>query len=68
MKFYHIHIVLYNFVQNRYMIAFGIVAFSSCVSYLYYMRKSAAEDGAKTYTALDDQDQLVLRKKRSRWE
>ena len=60
--------VLYNFVQNRYMITFGILAFSSCALYLYNMRMSAAQDGAKTYTALDDEDQLVLRKKRSRWE
>ena len=50
------------------MITFGILAFSSCVLYLYNMRMSASEDGAKTYTALDDQDQLVLRKKRSRWD
>ena len=50
------------------MITFGILAFSSCVLYLYNMKTSANEDGAKTYTALDDQDQLVLRKKRSRWD
>ena len=50
------------------MITFGILAFSSCVLYLYNMRMSANEDGGKTYTALDDQDQLVLRKKRSRWD
>jgi len=53
---------------NRYMITFGILAFSTCVLYIYNMRRSAAEDLANTYTALDDQDQLVLRKKRSRWE
>ena len=50
------------------MITFGILAFSTCVLYIYNMRRSAAEDLANTYTALDDQDQLVLRKKRSRWE
>ena len=50
------------------MITFGILAFSTCVLYIYNMRRSAAEDFANTYTALDDQDQLVLRKKRSRWE
>ena len=50
------------------MIAFGISAFSACVLYLYNMRKNTELNGAKTYTALDDEDQLVLRKKRSRWE
>ena len=66
MKFCHLFI--FYFVQNRYMITFGILAFSTCVLYIYNMRRSAAEDFANTYTALDDQDQLVLRKKRSRWE
>ena len=56
------------FAQNPYMISFGIVAFSTCVAYIWYMRSEAAEDGVKTYTALADNDELVLRKKRSRWE
>ena len=50
------------------MITFGIIAFSTCIGYIWYMRSVAELDGVKTYTALDDQDQLVLRKKRSRWE
>ncbi len=52
------------------MITFGIVAFSCCVAYMVYMRTEAEADvlEGRTYTAMNDQDQLVTRRKRSKWE
>jgi hypothetical protein len=53
-------------VKNRYMMIFGACAISLCVSYIAYWRATADNQG-QTYTALDDHDQLVTRKKQSKW-
>ena len=52
--------------QNKYMIFFGSVAFASCVGYIMYMRHTALKE--KKYVVLNQQDQLVMKEKKSRWE
>ena len=52
--------------QNKYMMWFGAITFTSCVSYIFYMKYQHKNE--KVYTAMDDNDQLVLRKKRSGWD
>ena len=46
--------------------AFGITAISCCVGYLAYMKHKHKEQGL--YTAIDDNDQMYLTKKRSKWD
>ena len=45
---------------------FGAVTFTSSIAYIFYMK--AQWKNEKVYTALDDNDELVLRKKRSGWD
>ena len=45
---------------------FGAVTFTSCVSYIFYMKYKYKDQ--KVYTAMDDNNQLVLMKKRSGWD
>ena len=52
--------------QNKFMMWFGAITFTSCISYIVYMKYQHKHE--KVYTALDDNDQLVLRKKRSGWD
>ena len=51
---------------NKYFMAFGITAISCCVGYLAYMKHKHKEQGL--YTAIDDNDQMYLTKKRSKWD
>jgi len=51
---------------NKYFMAFGITAISCCVGYLAYMKHQHREQGL--YTAIDDNDQMYLTKKRSKWD
>merc|ERR1712213_219243 len=51
---------------NKYMMWFGAITFTSCVSYIFYMKYQHKNE--RVYTAMDDNDQLVLRKKRSGWD
>ena len=52
--------------QNKFMIIFGCISFTSCVGYIMYMRHSIATN--KTYVVLDEEDQLVMKQKKSRWD
>lgn len=47
------------------MMGFGAFAFTLCVVYIAVW--SATGDARTTYVAMDDEDQLVARKKVSRW-
>ena len=48
------------------MIIFGSVAFASCVGYMMYMRHVAVKE--KKYVILDENDRLVMKEKKSRWD
>ena len=58
--------IIFFYLQNKYMMWFGAITFTSCVSYIIYMRSQWKHE--KVYTAIDDNDELVLRKKRSGWD
>ena len=51
---------------NKFMIVFGCLAFGSCLTYIGLMMYND-EKGKKVYIALDDNDELVAREKKSRW-
>jgi len=51
---------------NKYMMTFGICAFTFCIGYMVYMKENMRKERA--YTVLNDNDELVLTKKKSRWE
>jgi len=51
---------------NKYMMTFGICAFSFCVGYMIYMKESWRRE--KVYTVINDKDELVMSKKKSRWD
>ena len=57
---------MFTSFQNKYMIFFGSVAFASCIGYIMYMRQTALKD--KKYVVLDEQDRLVMKEKKSRWD
>ena len=52
--------------QNKFMMWFGGITFLSCVSYICYMKYQYKDQ--KVYTAIDDNNELVLTKKRSGWD
>ena len=52
---------------NKYMMSFGAAAFAGCASYLIYM-SVMGERRKDTYTALNDQDEFVVTKRKSKWE
>ena len=54
------------FLQNKFIMTVGVLTFSGCVLYIAYMKHQMRNE--KTYTALNDNDELVLRKKQSRWD
>ncbi len=58
----------YAILQNRYMMGFGAFTFVLCISYIIAWSMMSSEQRKTTYTAMDDQDNLVSRKKKSRWE
>ena len=65
------NIITYNdkaelFFQNKYMMWFGAITFASCISYIFYMKYQYKDQ--RVYTAMDDNNELVLRKKRSGWD
>lgn len=49
------------------MIGFGIFAFTLSIIYLVSWRTMAKSAG-ETYTAMNDDDSLVVKKKKSKWE
>ena len=51
---------------NRFMIVFGLVTFTSCIIYIGVMVYNG-EKQKKVYIAMDDNDELVAREKKSRW-
>ena len=52
--------------QNKYMMAFGATAFTLCLGYMVYMRETWKKE--KVYTVINENDELVLAKKKSRWD
>ncbi|CAG5133644.1 unnamed protein product [Candidula unifasciata] len=51
---------------NKYVMAFGVLAFTSCVSYIVYM--NVTDDKRKdSYVTLDEDGGLTVRKRTSRW-
>jgi hypothetical protein len=55
-----------GFFQNKYMMIFGVASFTFCVGYMIYMQESWRKQ--KVYTVINDDDELVLTKKKSRWD
>ena len=51
---------------NKWVMGFGLVAISGCMGYLAWLKSQHKEQGL--YTAMDDQDQLYLAKKRNKWD
>jgi len=51
---------------NKWVMMFGLTALTGCLGYLAWMKQQHREQGL--YTAMDDQDQLYLKKKKSRWD
>ena len=49
------------------MMTFGACSFGLCIGYILYMRNTY-KGNPKVYTVIDDNDELVLTKKKSRWE
>ena len=64
-KPFQIKLILLIF-QNKYMIIFGIGAATFTFGYLIYMREKWRKQ--KVYTAINDDDELVVTKKASRWD
>ena len=56
------------FIQNRYMMGVGALAFILCVTYLTVWSFGTKEERKSTYAALDEQDKIVSRKRVSRWD
>lgn len=54
--------------QNRYMMGFGAFAFTLCVIYMVVWSFTTREARKNTYAALDDEDRIVSRKRKSRWD
>ena len=52
--------------QNKFVMAVGLTAFVGCVGYIAYMKHQWKE--AKVVTALNDNDELILVKKKSQWD
>ena len=46
--------------------ALGLLTFSGCIGYIAYMKQQYKN--AKVVTALNDQDEIVLVKKKSQWD
>ena len=59
-------IIIQIIFQNKFMMWFGGITFLSCVSYICYMKYQYKDQ--KVYTAIDDNNELVLTKKRSGWD
>jgi len=51
---------------NKVFMIFGVLAATGAFGYLAWMKARHKEQGL--YTAIDDQDQLYLTKKRSKWD
>ncbi|XP_040583806.1 small integral membrane protein 8 [Lepeophtheirus salmonis] len=51
---------------NKMVMAFGVIAISFCGCYMGYMRYYWKKE--QVYTALNDSDELILRKKSSHWD
>ena len=48
------------------MMTFGACTFGLCIGYIIYMRETYKAQ--KVYTVIDENDELVLTKKKSRWD
>jgi len=51
---------------NKVVMALGLLTFSGCIGYIAYMKQQYKN--AKVVTALNDQDEIVLVKKKSQWD
>ncbi|XP_023332638.1 small integral membrane protein 8 [Eurytemora carolleeae] len=51
---------------NKFIMVCGVLAITGCFGYLAWM-KSVYKD-RNLYTALDENEQLVLREKKTRWD
>jgi len=51
---------------NKYFMAFGLAAITGVTGYLIWMKQNHADQGL--YTAMDDNNELYLTKKRSKWD
>nr|ACO11720.1 C6orf162 homolog [Caligus rogercresseyi] len=51
---------------NKMIMACGVIAITCCTGYLGYMQYYCAKE--QVYTAMNDSDELVLRKKSSHWD
>jgi len=51
---------------NKWIMGLGVVAITGCIGYLAWMKNQHRSQGL--YTAMDDQDQLYLAKKKSKWD
>lgn len=61
-----INIIFLSTPQNKYVMAVGVLAFTSCLSYIVYM--NVTDDKRKdSYVTLDEDGGLTVRKKTSRW-
>ena len=58
--------LFFNYFQNKYMMTFGACTFGLCIGYIIYMRQT--HKSQKVYTVIDENDELVLTKKKSRWD
>ena len=54
------------FFQNKYMMTFGACSFIFCIGYLFYMKETWKKE--KVVTVINENDELVLAKKKSRWD
>ena len=51
---------------NKWVMAFGLTAITGCLGYLAWMKAQHRDQGL--YTAIDDQDQLYVAKRRNKWD
>jgi len=51
---------------NKWIMGFGMIAITGCIGYLAWMKNQHRSQGL--YTAMDDQDQLYLTKRKSKWD
>jgi len=51
---------------NKWMMGFGIIAFTGCIGYLTWMKNQERSQGL--YTAMNDKDELYVAKRRNKWD
>jgi len=51
---------------NKFVMGIGLIAITGCFGYLAWMRNNHKQ--RNLYTALDENEQLIVREKTSRWQ